>query len=186
MHICTCANTHTGGSTLIFAQHGITWRLPCTCVCNFILLKELRRLQCVDVAGFFSCLGEWAPLRWMTKGGLPEMQTRSPSLGSPRGCVAPFIHHRCPWRACWVSFWFLSPLISGAASPQSSCPRRSRKNVPEDQEGYRTIPHRLRGSIRFLLGLPLGPHGAVWTPKSADQLCCLLVGESHRNIFRMP
>lgn len=161
LHVCKHTHTHTSGSILMFAQHGITWRLLCTCVCNVILL-QLRRLQCADVAGSFSCLGEWVPLRWMMKGGLPEMQTRSPSLGSPRGCVAPFIHHRCPWRACWVSVWFLSPLISGAASPQSSCPRRSRKNVPEDREGYRTVPHRLRGSIRFLLGLPLGaPWGCL-------------------------
>ena len=53
--------------------------------------------------------------------------------------------------------WLLSPVISGAASPQSFSLQQSHENIPKGR------PCTLQDSARFLLSSLQGFHGAVWT-----------------------
>lgn len=75
-----------------------------------------------------------------------------------------------PWEAVWPPFsntdaprglvellWLLSPVISGAASPQSFSLQQSHENIPKGR------PCTLQDSARFLLSSLQGFHGAVWT-----------------------
>lgn len=61
------------------------------------------------------------------------------------------------------------------------------KMFPETEAGRSPAESRAPSAEQdFPLQLPGDPMGLSGPPKSAGQLCHLLVGESHQNIFRMP
>ena len=69
-----------------------------------------------------------------------------------------------------------SPISRPSMFLKKHCLRPSEHRTPAAALGFHQ-PHGV-----FPLGSLWGPHGTLWAPKSAGQLCRLLVGESHGNI----
>ena len=59
------------------------------------------------------------------------MQMSPPSLGVPGRLCGPLSPTEMPPEVL-LSLWFLSPVISGAANPQSFSLQQSQKNIPKD------------------------------------------------------